>query len=69
MSHTAYKFETETGENGKIELAVPAPAGTHVEVFVVVPGTGEFGDELAAASASSTDFWDNPIDDEDWNNA
>ncbi len=68
MSHTAYKFETETRENGKIELAVPAPAGTQVEVIGVIPGTDEFG-ELAAASASSTDFWDNPIDDEDWNNA
>ena len=68
MSHTAYKFETETGPNGKIELAVPAPAGTPVEVIVVVPGADEFG-ELAAAAASSTDFWDNPIDDEDWNNA
>ncbi len=68
MSHTAYKFEIETGENGKIELAVPAPAGTHVEVIVVVPGTAE-SCELAAASASSTDFWNSPIDDEDWNNA
>jgi len=25
--------------------------------------------ELAEASLSSTDFWDNPIDDEVWNNA
>jgi len=25
--------------------------------------------ELANASMSSTDFWDNPIDDEVWNNA
>ncbi len=25
--------------------------------------------ELLAAAASSTDFWDNPADEEDWNNA
>lgn len=24
-------------------------------------------DDLAAAAASSIDFWDNPFDDEDWN--
>ena len=68
MSHAAYKFVTEIGPNGRIELAVPAPAGTPVEVIVLVPGADEFV-ELTAAAGSSTDFWDNPIDDEDWNDA
>jgi hypothetical protein len=26
-------------------------------------------EDLIAAAVSSTDFWDNPEDDEDWNNA
>jgi hypothetical protein len=25
--------------------------------------------DLVEAAASSTDFWDNPLDDEDWNDA
>jgi predicted nucleotidyltransferase len=30
------------------------------------PGVHEF-DDLTAAASSSLDFWDNPLDDEDWN--
>ena len=28
-----------------------------------------FEDDLIQAAQSSLDFWDNPFDDEDWNNA
>ena len=68
MTHNAYRFETQTGTAGKIELTVPVAAGTRVEVIVVVP-LPEESDELVAAAASSSDFWDNPLDDEDWNDA
>ena len=68
MPHNAYKFEMEMGPAGKIELTVPGPPGMPVEVLVVVPTADECSD-LVAAVASSTDFWDNPLDDEDWNNA
>ena len=68
MSHNAFKFETETGPAGKIELTVPVPEGTRVEVIVVVPTNDDFNGLVASAS-SSTDFWDNSLDDEDWNNA
>lgn len=68
MSHNAYKFETETSPAGKIEPTVPVPPGTRVEVLVMVP-TGDECSDLVAAAASSTDFLDNPLDDEDWNNA
>ena len=68
MPHNAHKFETETAPARKIELTVPVPLGTRVEVLVVVPKGDECSD-LVAAAASSTDFWDNPLDDEDWNNA
>lgn len=38
-----------------------------VTVFIV-PQTTELED-LMHAAASSLEFWDNPYDDEDWNNA
>jgi hypothetical protein len=58
----------EVPSNGRIEVPVPLPAGSHVTVYVVAERPDEFND-LLAASNSSTDFWDNPADDEDWNNA
>ncbi len=64
----ALKFETEVGSEGKLELQVPFAEGKRVVVFVVPEPADSFGD-LIEASRSSLDFWDNPLDDEDWNNA
>ncbi len=50
------------------DLAVAA--GTAVEVIVLVGEPTEAGVEpLLAAAESSLAFWDNPIDDETWNDA
>lgn len=49
-------------------MTVPLAAGTRVGVFVV-EDTSETFDALAHASESSLDFWNNPFDDEDWNDA
>jgi len=68
MALDAYKFETETGPSGKVEVTVPVAEGTRVEVLVMVPASDDL-QHLVAAAGSSTDFWDNPLDDEDWNNA
>jgi hypothetical protein len=68
MPHIAYKFDTAIGPDGKLELNVPIPPGTRVEVLVLTAETDEFAD-LAHAASSSTEFWDNPLDDEIWNNA
>ena len=68
MAQQAYKFTVEVGPNGTLELQVPIPAGTHVEVLVLAPETDQF-DDLVHAAQSSTGFWDNPLDDEDWNDA
>ena len=68
MPQNAYKFEANIGPEGKLELTVPIPEGTCVEVLVLAPEIDDFSD-LVMASTSSLDFWDNPIDDEDWNNA
>ena len=53
---------------GRVELEVPLPPGSLITVFVIESDNGAF-DDLLATSQSSLDFWDNPFDDEDWNNA
>ena len=65
---TAFKYEAEVTDAGRIELPVPFPAGARVVVLVFEQGR-ESWDDLASAAGSSTGFWDNPLDDEDWNNA
>ena len=56
----------EVQEGGKVEFKVPFPKGTRVAVFVVEELEDDIGDLLSAAQ-SRLDFWDNPIDDEVWN--
>ncbi|MBC8263021.1 MAG: hypothetical protein H8E47_02730 [Anaerolineales bacterium] len=68
MPRTAFKYELEVQEGGKVELNVPLPKGKKVAVFVAEEPEYDFSDLLLAAQ-SSLDFWDNPIDDEVWNNA
>ena len=67
VRQTAFKYDVEVKGDGLVELNVPFPDGTHVTVFVIMEGDA-FTD-LLAASEGSLDFWDNPADDEDWNNA
>ena len=64
---TALTCETEVQDGGRVEVAVPLSQGTKVVVFVV-PEADRMRD-LVAASESTLSFWDNPLDDEDWNNA
>jgi hypothetical protein len=63
----AIKFDVEVQENGRVELTVPFSSGTKVAVFVIEET--EDSNDLIAAAQSSLDFWDNPYDDEDWNDA
>jgi len=49
-------------------MQLPLPAGSQVTVYVVEQETARF-DDLLSAAVSSTDFWDNTLDDEDWNDA
>ncbi len=65
IAQTALKYDVQVKENGHIELEVPFPAGAHVTVFVIESGDRFI--DLLAASESSLDFWNNPLDDEDWN--
>jgi hypothetical protein len=68
MQKTALKYDTEVKDGGRVELDVPLAPGVHVTVFVIESTNGAFHD-LLRASQSSLEFWDNPLDDEDWNNA
>lgn len=65
---SAIKYEVEVREQGRVEFQVPFPPGERVIVFVIheEPDTD---DDLVSAAASTLGFWDNPLDDEDWNNA
>jgi hypothetical protein len=62
---TALRYETEVQQGGRVELTVPFSPGARVAVSVIEK-SDEF-DDLVLASQSSLDFWDNPWDDEDWN--
>ncbi len=64
----ALKYEVEVQANGHVELNVPFPPGARVVVYVVEESADDFND-LVSAAESSLDFWDNPWDDEDWNDA
>ena len=66
----AVKYEATVQADGRIEINVPFAAGKRVVVFVIQEQREqELFDDLVSASQSSTDFWDNAYDDEDWNNA
>lgn len=69
-STPAVKYEVIVQEDGQILLRVPFSPGKRVIVFVVQEQDEQdsFGD-LTHAAESSTDFWNNSYDDEDWNNA
>jgi len=64
------KYKAEVGEEGTITLPrLYLDKGTSVEIIVLVRESDAENDALLAASQSSTDFWDNTIDDAVWNNA
>ncbi len=68
MPQQALKYHIEVMENGRIEVEVPFSQGAYVTVFVIKEPEDTYQDLISAAQ-SSLDFWDNPFDDEDWNNA
>lgn len=68
LPQTALKYDSQVMEDGRLELFVPFSPGERVTVMVIRESTDSF-DELLSAAESSLDFWDNPFDDEDWNDA
>ena len=62
------RYDVQVPSDGRIEVTVPLPPGSLVTVYVTEPSSSEAQDLLSAAG-SSAEFWDNPFDDEDWNDA
>ncbi len=67
-SQLPLRYDVDVPPDGRIEVQLPLPSASHVTVYVVEGSDEEFNDLLSAAN-SSTGFWDNPEDDEDWNDA
>ena len=67
-SDQPFRCDLKVPFDGRIEVQVPIAAGSQVTVYVV-PQQDTTIDELTSCALSSTDFWENPADDEDWNNA
>ena len=59
----------EAGEEKRLELQVPFLLGSRASVLVFEEDTCAPEDDLSAAAESSLGFWDNPVDDEEWNDA
>jgi hypothetical protein len=68
VPQTALKYDVRVREEGRVELHVPFPPGARVTVVVIKESDQPF-DDLMKAAESSLDFWDNPFDDQDWNDA
>ncbi len=64
-TQTALKYDAEVKSDGQVEVVVPLPPGSKVTVFIV--GAADTFNDLLLASQSSLEFWNNPLDDEDWN--
>ena len=66
---TALRYNVEVADEGRIELRVPFPHGAQVVVYVIEEPAAESFTDLLVAASTSLDFWDNALDDEDWNHA
>jgi hypothetical protein len=60
-------FEAEVDDRGRVEVVTSLPPKARVTVLVTPHGDEFTG--LIQAAESSLGFWDNPLDDEDWNDA
>ncbi len=66
-SNASRRFDLEVSPEGRLEITA-LPPGELVTVLVVPRSADDLSD-LVQAATSSTDFWDNALDDEDWNHA
>ncbi len=64
---SAMHYDVTADAHGRVELTGPFRPGQRLTIFVL-PEAEEFTD-LTAAATTSLEFWDNPLDDEDWNEA
>lgn len=67
----ALRYEAEVGADGEVMLPrLRLDQGTSVEIIVLVrEPEAEDGQGLRQLAAKTMGFWDNPVDEEVWNNA
>ena len=65
---SVYRYQLQVPASGELSIPVSLPAGSRVMILVVPEKEDDFNDLVQAANRS-LDFWDNPYDDEDWNDA
>jgi len=64
----AVRLETKVQKDGRVRLPrLPLRPGTRLEVIILEREPE--ADDLLRAAESSLSFWDNPVDDEVWNEA
>lgn len=64
---TGIQCDVTADADGRIELIGRFRPGQRLTILVL-PATQGFAD-LTTAATSSLEFWDNPLHDEDWNEA
>ena len=66
----ALRYVAKVGSRGDVVLPrFQLEKNSTVEIIVLIPDNRDERSDLVAASESSLDFWDNPVDDEVWNHA
>ena len=67
----ALKYQSEVGAEGQITLPrLHLDQGRPIEIIVLVRESEDEDQEgFRRLSVKTMDYWDNPIDDEVWNNA
>ena len=64
----ALRLKAQVQKDGRVRLPqLPLRPGTTVEVIILEQEAE--ADDLLRAAESSLSFWDNPVDDEVWNDA
>ncbi|MEA1945568.1 MAG: hypothetical protein U9N07_09640 [Euryarchaeota archaeon] len=66
--HIKLDEKMEVSDGGRLELKTPLSKGTWVVLFVVRKSPDDLSD-LTEASENALGFRNNPIDDEEWNDA
>ena len=66
--HIELDEKMEVSDGDRLELKNPLSKRIRVVLFVVRESPVNFSD-LMQASESTLEFWDNPIDEGDWNDA
>ena len=66
MHQTALRYEMEVSDGGRLEIKTPSRRGLGLFFSLCGSPRTTFSD-LTEASESTLEFWDNPIDDEEWN--